>query len=179
MRGSVMQDTRRGPFRKWLAIAADLAVIGLAIIVGVSAFERWHPGREQQGLAPLAGVRLDRLDIPWRQKKTTVVVVLQPGCQYCAKSAEFYARLAGNPRRNIQFVAVFPHSSELGEKYLHDLAIPLAAVPHDVRLPWARVVTPTLAVCDSGGTILRVWVGLLNEQQQREVQAFLGARDTV
>ncbi len=77
----------------------------------------------------------------------------------------------------MQFAAIFPHGEAVGRQYLRSINLPIDLVLGDVRPPWSHAVTPTLAVCDSNGTILRVWVGLLGENEQRDLRALLEARE--
>ncbi len=86
--------------RKSLAIGADLALILVTLFFGGITFQRWRADRSVQSLGPpRPGLSLRAMKLPWARRKTTVVLLLQRGCAFCAQSVPAYSALMSTPSR--------------------------------------------------------------------------------
>lgn len=164
-----------GPIANRMSLAriADLCIIGLAVVTAYGWYVRLQTDAESSRAMPKVGMSLAAASIDWKAKPATLAFILQDGCRYCDESIPFYKELLSEPRQNMQFAALFTHDSEHGRQYLTAHDIRVSNVAGNIKVPWTRVLTPTIAVCDSAGKILKVWIGRLSDQQKKELRAFI------
>jgi hypothetical protein len=170
--------------RKYVELAANVAIIAVAIMLGVVWAKSQFAGSAPppvvnnspaptQTLRP--GGKIDIPEVDWQKNGQTLVLALSTSCHFCTESAPFYRQLKreGNDAR---LLAVFPQAASEGEAYLKKLAVPVdevRQVPFDLLNVRG---TPTLVLVDSGGEVKDTWVGKLPPNQEGQVLTRLKQR---
>lgn len=157
--------------RRKTEIAANIATFAVAIIVGVILVNRHFFTTKSTPLPTVPiGTKISIPNIDWSKNKQTLVLALKEGCKFCTESSPFYQRLITNvASKNIQLVAVFPHSVETGGKYLEELKISISNLRH---IPFDTIGvsgTPTLLLVNNEGEVTAGWIGRLPEEKESEV----------
>lgn len=164
-----------GNFSKKIEVAANVAILVVALLLGVVLVKRYllpspppGPQRAEQ-LKP--GEKLTLSDVDWGQSKRTLVMVLSTNCHFCTESAPFYQRLAREQsgRGDVRLMAVLPQSVEESRKYLDTNGVAVGDV-RQVQPGAIRVSgTPTLIMVDSSGAVVDSWLGKLPPEKEEEV----------
>ena len=104
-------------------------------------------------------------------------------CSHCRASVPFYRQLQSMvPTKNnrVGIIALFPNPPDKVRAFLDEFHLDMPVVP---STPLARLAvsgTPTLILADSKGTVIRVWVGELDAEEQRELltqlRSYLGGK---
>lgn len=152
-----------------LRFGLNAAIVLLCLILCIEAASSFHKSPNGRHDQQNVGERLDWLNI--RKEKRIVLVALQAGCPFCAQSAPFYKRLiaSAHDRKDMEVVAIMPSSPRDSEAYLKNKEMPFSNVLQE-PLGHLRIKgTPTLLLVDANGIVLHSWVGLLNDDAQREV----------
>jgi hypothetical protein len=156
--------------RKLLEMLMNVAILVVAFIL-VYSFISSRFKTKPDG-APPVGSRLSLDGVTWQDSKSTLVIVLQKGCKYCAESAAFYRKL--NEERGSQafprIVAVVP-AADLSESsdYLQEMGIPADIIVNHSMSELNVAYTPTLLLVDGSGVIRERWIGKVPPEKEREV----------
>jgi hypothetical protein len=106
-----------------------------------------------------------------------IVLFARSTCRYCTDSMPFYKELSAQARASqVRFIAAGTEPSEVIRDYFSSHGVTpddVISVPPE-RL--AAVATPTLALVDGRGAIVRSWVGQLPSDAQAKVRGLLGSR---
>jgi thioredoxin-related protein len=164
------------PLHKRIEVAANVAIIVVALLLGVVLIKRFvlnstPPGREAALNTIKTGAKISLPDTDWSQSERHLVLVLQKGCHFCAESAPFYRRLvqALGGRNDVRLIAALPQEVGESRQYLDGLGVAVS----DVRQTDPSTVgvrgTPTLLLVDRTGTVTDVWVGKLPPEKEQEV----------
>lgn len=165
------------PQRNAIAWLADVVVIALGVVLIGAVIRDRIPGRSTRHGVPRgvpAGYRIGQ-GIEWERADRSIVLLLNPNCKYCSESASLYRRLASEVLRpgRARIIALFRQSESEGRKYIGDLGIEGVEVRRVDRFPPGYFLTPTVLVVDRTGTVVRSWVGRLNDSRYEEVLAAL------
>lgn len=158
-----------------LDMLASAAIIVVALLVGaVTVRNVFFRAKAPNPNIP-AGTRMALPDVDWAKHDRTLLLVLQKGCSYCNDSAPFYQKLAKEARENdrLGLVAVLPQGVDEGRSYLRGLGVELAEVKQSTLRSIGVRATPTVALIDRHGVVVRSWLGKLSAQKEVEVLAAL------
>ena len=162
-------------FVKRIELAANLAIIVVAILLGVVLLRNLLrspvPTRAPAAAEIQAGTKLSLPGVDWNASKQTLVMALSTKCHFCTESAAFYQRLAQERARklNLRLVAVFPQASRESEEYLRGLAVNVDDVKQSELASLGVSGTPTLILLNNAGVVEDSWRGKLNDDRQGEV----------
>jgi peroxiredoxin len=162
---------------KKLAMAANVAIIVVAILVGITFIRNWRHSESAnaQRINPqvLVGKRFP-IAQSWSGRRT-VVLALSVGCHYCSASAGFYQRLASYAAEHqANIVALVPQSKEEGARYVQELKLNIPVVGQVDFRQIDVSGTPTLFLVDGSGKVQDVWQGQLEDSRENKVFASLG-----
>lgn len=163
-------------FVKYVEVAANLAIVVVAILLAVFLVKNYLLPGSNQGAAPASqerrvlqkgdGVVLS--DVDWGKNGSTLLLVLSDSCHFCTQSAPFYQRLV-KEHGGATLLALFPQTADQGKAYLQKLGVEIADI-RQVSLEKLNVSgTPTLILVDGGGKVAEVWRGALPPQKEEEV----------
>ena len=163
---------------KKLTMAANVAIVLVAILVGITFVRNWRQSENPtaKGINPkvLVGKQFP-IAQSWGGYRRTVVLVLSVGCHYCSASAPFYQRLtayAASHQANV--VALVPQSKEEGTQYIQQLKLKIPVVG---QVDFQQIDvngTPTLFLVDGKGLVQDVWQGQLEDNRENKVFSSLG-----
>jgi thioredoxin-related protein len=153
---------------------ANVAIILVAIVLCVVLVKKFvltadAPAQPERKM-PEVGKKVALPDANFAAKDKTLIMALKKDCRFCTESSEFYRKvtaLAGE--KNVQVIAVFPHSTADGQEYLKQINV---AVEDKRQADFAALNvsgTPTLILTDKNGDIQKVWLGKLSPEKETEV----------
>lgn len=155
---------------------ANIAIIFVALLLSVVLVKKYLLTQPvQSGNNAIlndsinVGTKVNLRDIDWSKNKQTLVLALSSSCHFCSESAPFYQRLVKERGSNIRLVAVLPQSVSEGEDYLNGLGV---SVDEIKQAPLSSINvrgTPTLLLVNSGGAVVKEWVGQLPSDGEAEV----------
>jgi hypothetical protein len=160
---------------KTIGTIANIGIILATMMVGFIFVKNYilKPANSIGGrdIVKLIGAKLPMPDVNWTKNSQTLLFVLQKGCRYCADSALFYQRIAGDEKikSKTQLIAVFPHSTVEGAEYLKQLSIPISEIKEIPLNDLGVRGTPTLLLVDSSGVVKNIWRGKLSANRENEV----------
>lgn len=174
------------PWHKRVELLANVAIVVVAIILGVVLVNRYLlPGSTQpeavRGPASeiKPGTKLSIPGVEWGGAERTLVMALSTTCRYCTESAPFYQKLAQEKAKHadVSLLAVLPQSGEESQKYLGGLGVKVDDVRQATPTSFGVSGTPTLILLDREGAVLNSWVGKLPPEREAEVlDRFLAGR---
>jgi len=161
--------------KKKLEIAANLAVIVLAVVIG-SVFLRdrfARPGPDPNEVK--VGDQLPGLHAyNWKAHDRTLVLALRSGCHFCEASMPFYRKLAQLEQSNhtgVHLIAMFTDDPAIVRQVVETQQLTIEVVP-GFELGQVKVqATPTLMLVDEQGRVSKVWMGELPAAEEAEVIA--------
>jgi thioredoxin-related protein len=113
----------------------------------------------------------DNLNVPslaWPQDRRTLLLAVSTTCHFCTDSAPFYQRISKD-HGNAHLVALLPQDKLEAEKYLAKLGVKVDEIRQASLGELGITGTPTLALIDSSGKVLRTWEGVLTADKEQEV----------
>jgi hypothetical protein len=128
---------------------------------------------------PKAGTQVSLDGVDWSKNQETVLMVVASDCGFCENSAEFHRSVAAYERPGIHVMAVFKRSDtlETARAYLAKHGIKVS----DIRIAALSSVkaggTPTIEIVDNTGSVVRSWMGQLDDTGQQEVASALERDD--
>src|SRR5215204_4368903 len=161
-------------FAKKLEIAANVAIIVLAILLGGVVVKRYlwtsapvqgsaaaQPPDAPPTIKPGANVQV--ADYNWSESDNTLVMVLSTTCHFCTESGPFYKRLveARSDKKKVRVVAVFPQGETDARQYLEKLGVVADEIRSAPPMSLGVRGTPTLILTDSKGSAVNTWIGKL------------------
>ena len=105
----------------------------------------------------------------------TLVLFVSPTCHFCTESMPFYGRVVAlKPRGSNSFRILGANpaghvSDEEGRQYLTGHGVYVDGVAQVSFSAAGVTVTPTLALLDSSGRVVRAWTGKLQDSFENEV----------
>jgi hypothetical protein len=157
---------------KKVEVVANCSIVLVAILLAVVLVKGYFIAPKQVNtISP--GAKIPIANVDWSAQGETLVLALQKGCHFCAESAPFYRRLAGEAAQHgkVRLLAVLPGELTESKAYLESLGVPVTEMR---RVPLSAIPvrgTPTLILVDHNGVVKRVWIGQLPPEQQAEVLA--------
>jgi hypothetical protein len=165
---------------KKIEVAANLAIIAVAILLGVVLVRNYLMPKPQAppqaAAAPIPpGTKLSLPGVDWKANGRTLVMALSTGCHFCTESAPFYQRVAQERAKvgNIRLVAVFPEPVSEGQKYLNNLGVAVDEVKQAQLDSIGVIGTPTLIITDVQGTVAESWRGKLPSEKESDLLSHL------
>jgi len=164
-----------GAFHKKIGLAADIAIILVAIMIGAVLVQRYFSPRPAQPSETVAlGTKVSLPGVEWTKNGKTLLVALQVGCRFCSESASFYQRVVQTANdKGVKVVAVLPQLPTESKDYLRTLAIPISDVRQASLASLSVGGTPTLILVNEKGEVAGVWVGKLPGDKEAEVLSHL------
>lgn len=158
-----------------IEVASNVAVVAAALVVLVS-FVRSHilptprvtlQGGLQKG-APFP--KVPGLDFSKSQR--TLLVAIDPNCEYCNESLPFFKNLADKLRgrpSNVRMITVFQSSEEPVRRYVEQSQLNVETVfGADFKTLNVSVI-PALILIDNSGTILDFWIGKPSKEIEEQI----------
>jgi thiol-disulfide isomerase/thioredoxin len=112
----------------------------------------------------------------WQEHDHSLVLAARVDCSHCKASAPLYRQLqlaVANATNRVGLIAVFPDSPDKIQAFFQQFNFNMPTI---AGMPLERLAvsgTPTLLLTDSKGTVIRVWVGELDSEEQSELLAQL------
>lgn len=109
-------------------------------------------------------------------RNPTVLLVLRPGCSWCAQNMPNWQALIREKGQSFRFIVVSLSAQDFkGYLEANKLAVP-AVFPMFEKNPALGGVTatPQTIVVESNGVVGRVWLGAYTPEIKREIEAFFG-----
>ena len=163
-----------GKMGRKIEMAANVAIVIVAIVVVVVFLKSRNSGSPAQSPTISAGTELSLKGVNWQETKKHVVLALSTSCHFCSESGPFYQELTRACReKGVHTIAVLPQTSKDAAAYLKGLGVSVDEI-RQVPLSSIQVPsTPTLLFVDGKGIVRKVWVGKLPSESQKEVLAQL------
>jgi len=157
------------------AVGLLLALVLIKVYILPSAVQRLARAPLSPSPQIGAGTNLSNMlpGVDFRQNGRTLVLAISTACHFCKESEPFYRRLRDEVGKGLKLVAVLPQPATEAEQYLKEQGIRVDQVQH-VSLDDVGVRgTPTMLLVNEKGTVTRVWVGKIRDEEQAEVLSVL------
>lgn len=170
-----------------LEIMSNVAIIVLCATVSGVLIKRWFlpPPTVQPVPAVSKG---ESLDLPAAlaagEAERVVIVALAPGCGFCKESMPFY-RTLGKRRQgnaaNLRIVTVVRDAVQVEQEraLLRTAGVEVDEVVVADFKALGVPGTPMVIVADRRGAVLGAWLGKLAADEEQEVLATLGLKETL
>ena len=172
--------------RDKLDVAANVATIGVAVLVSAALIRVYFAPQPRNGLGaqaiaasntlrPLAQAaagtslkgRLPGVD--WSGNGRTLVLAISTQCHFCKDSAPFYRKVREQVGGGLKTVAALPQPAAESEQFLKGEGVQVDQVR---QVPMGDIgvqATPTMLLVDRTGVVTKVWVGKIRPEQEQEV----------
>ena len=160
----------------------NIAIVLVALLLSGLLVRKFFFQRSAQNpnyqLAANEKLRINGIN--WADSDRTVLLALSKECKYCARSAEFYRRLAAGigKRNNMRLLAVFSEKESEGDAYLRQLEVPIRDLRYASFSSLGIKSVPTVAIVDRNGVVTYMWVGKLPPLEEKDLMSKLGLEDT-
>jgi len=168
---SVLLIKRRIMRKPSIETIANIAVILVAILVATvfvkNNFIKSAPAPRQSMVGQT--IKLDGIDA--HAANVTVLLALSSSCRFCDASSAFYQRLTALRRdtgNKFQTVGVFRESVESAQEYLTKKGLIFDGVISNPTDDLKVHGTPTMLMVNSEGKVIKEWVGLMDDTEQKE-----------
>lgn len=170
-----------GEMRARLETAANVAILGLCLLVGARALfpSDAHPVPSRGDVVPeyQPGESLEIQGVDFSKSPRTLILAMRSTCIHCTKSLPFYRLLREEQKRSrsIRLVAVGLEDIDETSAYLFrngvqvDDIVATRTSMKDLKIRG----TPTLILANADGKVERVWSGRLRPQQETEVLSLM------
>jgi hypothetical protein len=115
------------------------------------------------------------LKVDWAKNHRTLIMAISTTFHYCKDSIPFYQRLAGT---DVKMVAALPQSVTEAQQYLSGSGVHVDDVKQVPLNTLGVRGTPTLLLVNDAGVVTDVWTGKLQPDQEAQVLAALGKKNT-
>jgi thiol-disulfide isomerase/thioredoxin len=155
---------------KRLEVAANILLIVVTIMVGLTVVSSYRARRPAPRAASLIGRDLAIRNIAWSDYSRTLLLILTKECHFCRESSPFYRRLVSEAHaKHVRVIAIMPDSPVDARQYLAREEIAVDCIvqlrPTDLRVAG----TPTLLTVNRQGVVEKEWVGKLPPEKEEEV----------
>jgi hypothetical protein len=154
-----------------IAILVLLPIVGYRVVAPLFTPHAPSPYRPGDRCVVLTPAEFSRSPL-------TLLLVIRSTCVHCASSLPFYQQIVARVHERqtqARIVAVSLEPREVCASFLKANAVSVDAVV-EPAMPDPRLTgTPTLLLVTSRGVVAKVWVGVVSEDQQKEILAALGA----
>ena len=164
---------------------ANVAVVVAALVVLVSFARNYFlptPRVVLQG-GLQKGLQLPLIPgIDFSRSETTLLVALDPGCDYCSESLPFLKNLADKIRGGmdgVHMVTVFQSRDESARRYLQQNQLNVDAV---LGVDFKKLnlgAIPAIILSDKNGTVLDFWVGKPSAETEAQIARYLTSPATL
>jgi hypothetical protein len=168
-----------------IVFIVSTGLLGTAVLLTMmkTAVRASHPTTAQRDV--WVGDVLPALpNYSWGEHDHSLVLAVRVECPYCRASVPFYRQLqsmVAATTNRVGVIAVFPNPPDKVRAFLEQFNLDMPAVPSTPLERLAVSGTPTLILADSKGTAVRVWVGELDAEEQRELfaqlRSYLGGKE--
>ena len=164
-----MEDGSSRSAAKWLEIAANVAIIVVAVVIVIVFVRNYFSASKTSPPTITAGARLTGQPVKWQDSQKNVVLVLSTTCHFCKESSGFYRKLVEDCRNHARTVAFFPQTPQEAQAYLKAEDVQVDEIKHADFHLLEIGGTPTLLLVDNKGIVQKVWLGKLSEAKEKEV----------
>ena len=164
-----MEDGSSRSAAKWLEIAANVAIIVVAVVIVIVFVRNYFSASKTSPPTIAAGARLTGQPVNWHDSPKNVVLVLSTTCHFCKESSGFYRKLVEDCRNHARTVAFFPQTPQEAQAYLKAEDVQVDEIKHADFHLLEIGGTPTLLLVDNKGIVQKVWLGKLSEAKEKEV----------
>jgi hypothetical protein len=161
---------------KKIELIANIAIIAVALILGVVLVKRYLLSDTHESAAPPVariqpGTKVQLAGVDWSKSGQTLLLVLSDTCHFCTESAGFYQRLAEQKARQegTRMIAVLPQDVGRGQAYMSKLGVTVDDVQQSPLNAIGVGGTPTLLLVDNQGVVKESWLGKLPPDKETEV----------
>jgi thioredoxin-related protein len=156
---------------KKLELVSNVVFIVVALLLGAFVVRnQMRPDPSEEGAKLLLGKTVQIPTLDFQGSPKTILLILSSRCGYCKDSLPFYRTITEKRKgKNIRVVAVFPGELEEAKRFLSDQGVAVDQIVQASFQDLSVPATPTIALADEHGTILRAWVGLLPDDKQKSV----------
>lgn len=161
---------------KKIELLANVAIIVVALILGVVLVKRYLLSDQQSAVAPSPariqpGTKVALTGVDWSKTGQTLVLVVSDTCHFCTESAGFYQRLAEQKAKQAgtRLIAVLPQDVSRGQAYMSKLGVAVDEVQQSPLNALGVSGTPTLLLVDNQGIVKESWLGKLPPDKETEV----------
>lgn len=154
------------------------AVLAVCVILGISTSLQLHQYLQRQRAIRTVNIYQEGETLPalkdyrYVDADTTVLLAVRSTCQYCTASMPFYKTLTAaieHASTNAKVVAVSTDTEDVLKRYFEANGVE-APLLRSVGADELRISgTPTILLADRSGVVRKVWIGLLNDEEQRDV----------
>lgn len=130
-------------------------------------------------VGPRSGVVLPAVEhVSWSSDKSTLILALRSGCEFCRESVPFYKELHSLQAKNAidaRIMVVVPDAPGVAREFKESEGLPFDVIP---EVPFSKLGvsgTPTLILVDSHGRVVQSWVGLLSPTKEEQVLAAIAS----
>lgn len=172
--------------RRLLKESALVLIISLSLLVAVTALSTYL--RHESPDSQLATINLLRRQLPLAQigkplgitqpdvtssQGPILLIITSPVCHYCEMSVSFHQSLLnlGKKLNYTAYLAV-PETSET-DRYLERFNHVTLTTVDWLKVDRRTRAVPAILITDANHVIMRIWIGLLSNEQQEEVITFL------
>ena len=156
---------------KKIETSANVAIFILAIVLFIVLAQKFFL-KSSTGNDELikVGEKVSLVGLDLDQSEKSILVALNPGCQFCTASAPFYRSIKESiaQNREIKFVGLFSPEVRNEKDYVVKLGVDFDAVKK-VSFDALKIPsTPTVLVVSKDGIVLSVWQGKLDSEKEQE-----------
>jgi hypothetical protein len=163
--------------RNRLETITNIATLATCVLIAVFLLQsRGARTQNERPMMPTVGQRVGSLpDVKFQAARKTLLIAIREGCRYCEESTSFYKSLVAQVAaagQDVQLVVVTPDNAIATSAYLRakDIVIPTVVTVTPAQMQALKLPgTPALILTNQQGSVEAVWLGKLNESQEREV----------
>lgn len=160
--------------------AAATMVVSLLLLAGVITRSFVLSRRPDPATVPRVKIG-DAVKLPGvspTAARLTLVIVLSSQCEYCLHDLPLYRRLSSVRMSSggmLHLIAVLPEKTATATAFLSRSGVATDNVLSMAPLEVGAQMVPTLLLLDENSKLKKYWVGEMNDEREREVQAVLTA----
>lgn len=168
-----MRTHERGRLFQLIELAANLSIVGVALVLMAVLLGWWTAGSQAPHGLPQSIRVGDSLQLPGAGApgKATLVLALSAECRFCTESMPFYRRLAAQARdAKVELLALMPQEPSVAVHYLTENGLidgigSVERLDHSVPVP----AVPAIIAVGADGIVRDMWLGRLDIAREREV----------
>jgi hypothetical protein len=124
----------------------------------------------------LIGKKFALTGVDWSTNDRTLFFALSSQCEFCQQSLPFYQRIVQKTKSagNVRLLAGFPQSVEIARGYLNASKVEIDTIKQISPPSLGIEAFPSLLLIDKDGTVQKIWVGKLSENEEKKVFEQLG-----
>jgi peroxiredoxin len=171
----VVTEEKTSQVAKKIETAANFAIIIAAAAI-IFIFVRNYTRKPITPPTIALGAKFALKNESWQSSQKNIVLAVSTTCHFCTESAGFYRELVKQcKQQNVRTIAVLPQSTAEAESYLKNEGVVVDEIRQSTLSDLEISGTPTLVLVGGDGTVKKVWVGKLADDQEKEVLGKLGS----